>query len=51
MNATPKPNLPTAKRYALFADLGHNYLLLVRGNDILTAHRWGGFVRWIGGNR
>jgi hypothetical protein len=41
----------TKKRYALFQDLGHQYMLLVKGRDIGTAPKWGGFVRWIGGDR
>ena len=39
------------KRYAIFQDLGHQYMLLVKGRDIETAPKWGGFVRWIGGDR
>lgn len=38
------------RRYAMFTDLiGGNYLLAVKGKDILTAPKWGGFVKWIGG--
>lgn len=39
------------RRYALFADIGHEYMLLVFERDFETAPRWGGFVRWIGGIR
>jgi hypothetical protein len=42
----------TVKRYALFQDLGHQYMLLVVGvKNIETAPRWGGFIKWIGGDR
>ena len=38
------------RRYAMFADLiGGNYLLAVKGKDILTAPKWCGFVKLIGG--
>jgi hypothetical protein len=40
------------KRYALFQDLGHQYIILVMGEkNIETAPRWGGFVQWVGGDR
>lgn len=45
-----KENKP--KRYALFQDLGHQYMLLVVGREnIITAPKWGGFIKWIGGDR
>lgn len=39
------------RRYALFACVTHEYMLVLTGPDIDTAPRWGGFVRWIGGIR
>lgn len=40
------------KRYALFQDLGHKYMLLVMGEkNIETAPKWGGFIQWVGGDR
>ena len=40
------------RRYAIFGDLIHgNYMIVVKGNDILTAPKWGGFVKWVGGIR
>ncbi len=42
----------TRKRYALFQDLGHKYMLLVMGEkNIETAPKWGGFIQWVGGDR
>jgi len=40
------------RRYAMFTDITHGeYMAVIRGNDILTAPKWGGFVKWIGGIR
>ena len=37
------------RRYAIFSSLLHgNYTIVVRGADIATAERWGGFVAWLG---
>lgn len=38
------------KRYAIFNSIIHgNYMVVIRGADILTAENWGGFVSWCGG--
>lgn len=38
------------RRYAMFTDIiGGDYLMVMKGRDILTAPKWGGFVRWVGG--
>ena len=40
------------RRYAMFdAPLRGNYLTVIRGNDMLTAPMWGGFIKWVGGTR
>lgn len=40
------------RRYAMFTDaIRGNYIIVVRGNDMLTAPKWGGFVKWVGGVR
>ena len=40
------------KRYVIFNDiLRGDYMLVVTGNDILTAPKWGGFVKWVGNVR
>jgi hypothetical protein len=40
------------RRYAVFKDhLCQNVGVVVTGNDILTAPKWGNFVKWIGGLR
>jgi hypothetical protein len=40
------------RRYAMFTDIiGGDYLMVLKGRDILTAPKWGGFVRWVGGIR
>ena len=37
------------RRYAMFTDIIRgNYIILVRGDDIDRAEKWGSFVRWIG---
>ena len=37
------------RRYAIFNDvLRGDYAIVIRGNDIKTAEKWGGFVRWLG---
>lgn len=44
-------NLPI-RRYAIFNDiLQGNYMIVVRGDDIARAEKWGGFVSWFGGVR
>jgi hypothetical protein len=36
----------------VFGDiLRGNFLTVIKGKDILTAHKWGGFIRWVGGIR
>lgn len=38
------------RRYAIFVNhLYQQYMIVVRGDDVHTAERWGGFVRWVGG--
>jgi len=38
------------RRYAIFTSLLYgDYSIVVRGADIETAPRWGGFVCWLGG--
>ena len=40
------------RRYAMFTDiLRGDYIIMVTGNDIITAPKWGNFVKWIGGVR
>ena len=40
------------RRYAIFSDiLRGNYAIVVRGDDIDRAEKWGGFVSWFGGVR
>jgi len=40
------------RRYAIFVDIfGREYGIVVTGNDMKTAEKWGGFVRWLGGVR
>ena len=40
------------RRYAMFTDIIRgNYIIVVRGDDIARAEKWGCFVRWIGGVR
>lgn len=39
------------RRYAMFTDIGGDCILVLKGRDILTAPKWGGFVKWIGGIR
>ena len=40
------------RRYALFTGtLSGDYMVLVKGDDLNTAPRWGGFVQWVGGMR
>lgn len=37
------------RRYAIFTSILHgNYSIVVKGNDIETAEKWGGFVQWLG---
>ena len=41
-------HLPT-RRYAIFHDiLRGDYAIVVRGDDISRAEKWGGFVSWLG---
>jgi hypothetical protein len=43
-------NINKVKRYAIFNSLLYgDYMIIVRGNDIHTAEKWGGFVSWVGG--
>ena len=43
--------LPT-RRYAIFSDiLRGDYAIVVQGDDIDRAEKWGGFVSWLGGVR
>lgn len=38
------------RRYAIFNDLIYgNYMIVVYGDDIERAPKWGGFVCWFGG--
>lgn len=38
------------RRYAIFTDIIiGNYMIVVSGDDIKTAEKWGGFVAWFGG--
>lgn len=38
------------RRYALFTDIIYgDYMILVKGGDIKTAPKWGGFISWVGG--
>ena len=40
------------RRYAIFTDiLRGEYLIVVYGEDIERAPKWGGFVRWFGGEK
>jgi hypothetical protein len=37
------------RRYAMFTNiLRGEYVIVVKGNDIKTAPKWGGFVKWVG---
>lgn len=37
------------RRYALFEDLIYGrYALVLTGNDMVTAPKWGNFIKWIG---
>ncbi len=38
------------RRYAIFSDIIRgNYAIVVRGDDIARAPKWGSFVAWLGG--
>jgi hypothetical protein len=38
------------RRYAIFTDtIRGDYAIVVRGDDIERAPKWGGFVCWLGG--
>lgn len=38
------------RRYAIFNDIVRgNYMIVVKGDDIDRAEKWGGFVSWLGG--
>ncbi len=40
------------RRYAIFTDvIRGNYAIVIKGDDINTADKWGGFVSWLGGVR
>ena len=44
-------HIPT-RRYAIFNDvIRGNYAIVITGNDINTAEKWGGFVCWLGNIR
>lgn len=40
------------RRYAIFTDIirGH-YMIVINGDDIARAEKWGGFVTWVGGTK
>ena len=34
------------RRYAIFTDIIHGeYMIVVKGNDMITAPNWGGFIK------
>jgi len=38
------------RRYALFSDVLYGpKLVIIRGDDIGRAEKWGGFITWLGG--
>ena len=38
------------RRYAIFTDIIRGeYAIVVKGDDISHAEKWGGFVSWLGG--
>ena len=40
------------RRYAMFIDsLYGEYVIVVKGDDIERAPKWGGFIKWIGNTR
>lgn len=36
------------RRYAIFAGIFGHYAIVIRGDDIERAPKWGGFVGWLG---
>lgn len=48
LNMKKTINIPE-RRYALFADWRGDYLQVISGNDLKYAHKWGNFIRWVGG--
>ena len=48
-NKTNEITIPE-RRYAIFTDIiCGDYMLVLKGKDILTGPKWGGFVKWFGG--
>lgn len=40
------------RRYAIFTDIIRgDYMIVVKGDDIARAEKWGGFVTWVGGTK
>lgn len=40
------------RRYAMFTDiLRGDYMIVVRGDDIERAPKWGAFLGWVGGEK
>lgn len=49
MAKTYRIELPI-RRYAIFSDLLRgDYAVVIRGDDIASAPKWRGFVKWLGG--
>jgi hypothetical protein len=41
-----------ARRYAIFTDILRGpYAVVIKGDDIPRAEKWGGFLAWLGGIR
>jgi len=37
------------RRYAIFRNIfGQDYSIAIKGKDLATAEKWGGFVGWLG---
>ncbi len=37
------------RRYAMFGDVVYgDHIIMVTGNDMITAPKWGNFIKWIG---
>ena len=52
MNASGWDGRLPLRRYAIFSDiLCGEYAIVVKGDDIARAEKWGGFVSWLGGVR
>jgi len=40
------------RRYAIFTDIIRGpYMVVIKGDDLLRAEKWGGFVKWVGGEK